>query len=115
MEVRRLPYRVYGAAGYFTRGAFFSGAAIEWTSPSGIALTGGLIQSYSTVNDSALDTLAIGRHRLDVHASVARALGNTVGVSASVGRSLTSIEEGGTSLAIVGGVFFRFDASPTSP
>jgi hypothetical protein len=112
MEIRRLPFRVYGAAGYFTRGAFFSGGAVEWTSPNGVTLTGGLIQSYSTMEDAVLDTLAIGRQRVDVHGTVARAIGNTVGVSISVGRSLTSLEEGGTSLAISGGIAFRFRTEP---
>ena len=34
VEVRRLPFRVYGSAGYFTRGSVFAGGALEWTSPS---------------------------------------------------------------------------------
>jgi hypothetical protein len=112
MEFRRLPFRVYGATGYFTRGSFFSGGAVEWTSASGVTLTGGLTQSYSMKEDLSLDTLSIGRQRIDVFAGVARAIGDTMGVSMNLGRSLTSLEEGGTSLAISGGVSFRFSAGP---
>jgi hypothetical protein len=39
VEVRRQPYRVYGSAGYFTRGSVFTGGAIEWTSSSRLTLT----------------------------------------------------------------------------
>ena len=48
VEVRRLPFRVYGSAGYFTRGSVFAGGALEWTSSSRITFTGALTQSYST-------------------------------------------------------------------
>jgi hypothetical protein len=111
MEIRRLPFRVYGATGYFTRGSFFSGAALEWTSPGGVTLTSGLTQSYSMKDDVMLDSLSVGRHRMDVFGSVARPIGNTMGVSMNVGRSLSSLEEGGTSLAISGGVSFRFSTA----
>jgi len=48
VELRRLPFRVYGSAGYFTRGAFFGGGVLEWTSPSGVSLSGAVTQSFST-------------------------------------------------------------------
>ena len=39
VELRRQPFRVYGSAGLFTRGSFFSGAALEWSAPRGMVLT----------------------------------------------------------------------------
>jgi hypothetical protein len=108
MEVRRLPFRVYASAGYFTRGSVFSGGAVEWTSPGNLVLSAALTQSYSVKQDAVLDSLSISRQRVDVTGSLAYPVTDVIGVSMSLGRSLTSIAEGGTSLALAGGVSFRF-------
>src|SRR4051812_8761541 len=104
IEVRRLPFRVYGAAGYFTRGSMFSGAAVEWTSSRGMSLTGSVTQSYSVKADPALDAQSVSRQRADVSGALAVPVASNVSVSISGGRSLTSIEQGGTTLALSGGV-----------
>jgi hypothetical protein len=108
MEMRRAPFRVYGSAGYFTRGSVFTGGALEWTSPSRMVITGVLTQSYSLTGDPLLDQMMVGRQRLDAMASAAYPLGSLAVGYASVGRSLSSLEEGGTSLALMGGVSFRY-------
>jgi hypothetical protein len=111
MELRRQPFRVYGSAGLFTRGSFFSGAAVEWSSPAGMVLSGAFTQSYSLKDDAVLDSMGIGSQRMDVSVGVARQLGTMAAAFVNVGRSLTSVEEGGTSLALSGGVSFRFSAT----
>jgi hypothetical protein len=111
VELRRQPFRVYGSAGLFTRGSFFSGAALEWTSPFSAVLTGSLTQSYSLKDDAVLDSLAIGRQRMDVSLGVAYPLGTMAATFVNVGRSLTSMEEGGTSLALSGGISIRFNTA----
>jgi hypothetical protein len=108
MELRRAPFRVYGSAGYFTRGSVFTGGALEWMSPSGMVITGVLTQSYSLKGDPVLDQMLVGRQRLDAMGSAAYPLGTLAVAYASVGRSLSSLEEGGTSLALTGGVSLRF-------
>jgi hypothetical protein len=108
VELRRQPFRVYGSAGLFTRGSFFSGAAVEWSSPVGMVLSGALTQSYSLKDDAVLDSMGIGRQRMDVSLGVARQLGDMAAAFVNVGRSLTSVDEGGTSLALSGGISFRF-------
>jgi hypothetical protein len=108
LELRRQPWRVYGSAGLFTRGSFFSGAALEWSSPVGMVLTGALTQSYSLKDDAVLDSLGIGRQRMDVSLGVAYPLGTMAATFVNVGRSLTSMDEGGTSLALSGGISLRF-------
>jgi hypothetical protein len=113
LELRRRSFRLYGSAGLFTRGSFFSGAAVEWTTPRRMVLTGALTQSYSLQDDAALDALGVGRQRLDASLGAAYPLAGTVAAFASVGRSLTSLDEGGTSLAVTGGVSLRFSASAT--
>jgi hypothetical protein len=113
VEVRRLPFRVYGSAGYFTRGSFFTGGAVEWTAPNGVILTGALTQSYSMKEDTVLDTLAVARQRVDVAGGVAHAIGNSAVAYMSIGRSLRSPYGESTSLALVGGVSFRFSTKST--
>ena len=114
VELRRQPFRIYGSAGLFTRGSFFSGAALEWSAPGGMALTGSLTQSYSLKDDAVLDSMGIGRQRTDVSFGVAFPLGTMAATFVNVGRSLTSVEEGGTSLALSGGISFRF-STVTNP
>ena len=111
IELRRLPFRVYASAGYFTRGSLFTGGALEWTSPSRLTFTGALTQSYSIRPDAALDALGIGARRSDVTGSVALPIGQIAAGYVSVGRSLTRPEEGGTSLSLAGGLAVRFNAT----
>lgn len=111
IELRRQPFRVYGSAGLFTRGSFFSGAALEWSSPLGAVVTGSIAQSYSLEDDTVLDSLGIGRQRMDVSVGVAYPVGTRAATFVNVGRSLTSLAEGGTSLALSGGLSFRFDVA----
>ena len=113
-EMRRAPYRVYGSAGYFSRGSLFTGAAFEWATASGWMLTSALTQSYSTREDPLSDQLGIGKQRMDVTAGVAYPLAEIAAAYVSVGRSLTSLEEGGTSLSIAGGISFRFAGRATA-
>jgi hypothetical protein len=114
MELRRQPFRVYGSAGYFTRGSVFSGAALEWTG-SRIILTGSLTQSYSIKEDLVLDSMSVSRQHMDVSSSVAVPLTSRAAAFVSVGRSLSKPEEGGTSLALSGGLSIRFSAPAATP
>jgi len=108
VEMRRSPVRAYGSVGYFTRGSVFAGGALEWATPARLVLTGALTQSYSVKADATLDNLAVGRQRVDMAASAAYPIGNTAAAFASIGRSVSSPEEGGTRLALTGGMSFRF-------
>jgi hypothetical protein len=113
-EVRRQPYRAYASAGYFSRGALFTAAAFEWATSSGLMLTSALTQSYSTKEDPLSDQLGVGKQRMDVMAGVAYPLRDIAAAYVSVGRSLTSLDEGGTSLSIAGGVSIRFARRATA-
>jgi hypothetical protein len=106
VELRRMPFRVYGSAGYFTRGAMFGGGAVEWTGASGVSLTGAIMQSYST-RLPTVTTTAMERSHADVTFGIAAPVARAASVYGSVGRSLTSVESGGASLAVTGGLSFR--------
>jgi len=114
IEWRRAPFRVYGSGGYFTRGAVFGGAALEWTSTSGMSLTGTVMQSYSVKTPTVTATDLVRRHA-DVSLAVAAPVVGSMSVYGSAGRSLTSVESGGASLALTGGVSFRFSAASSIP
>jgi hypothetical protein len=58
VELRRQPFRMYGSAGYFTRGSVFAGGALEWTGTRMI-VTGSLTQSYSIKEDLMLDATGV--------------------------------------------------------
>jgi len=107
VELRRMPFRVYGSAGYFTRGAMFGGGAVEWTGSNGVSLTGAIMQSYS-IKSPTLTTTAAERSHADFSVGVAAPIARAMSVYGSVGRSLTSVESGGASLAVSGGLSFRF-------
>jgi hypothetical protein len=115
LEFRRQPFRTYASAGYFTRGAVFSGGAVEWTSARSVTLTGSVTHSYSTKNDLILDQGVASRQRADVSFGVGYPLSRMAAASMSIGRSLTSMEQGGTSLALSGGVSFRFSQPTHTP
>ncbi len=115
VELRRQPFRVYGSAGYFSRGSVFTGGAIERTMSSGTVLTGAFVQSYSLKDDAVLDTQGIGKNRVDVMAGVGHPVGRIASVYASVGRTLTSIDEGGTIVSFGAGMSFRFSTPKAVP
>jgi hypothetical protein len=110
LELRRGAYRLYGSAGYFSRGAVFTGGAIEWTAPAGTSITAALTQSTSTAGESTAAVTG-GKQRVDASIGIAHPVAEAASVYASVGRTLTSITRGGTNLAVTGGVTFRFSAS----
>jgi len=114
LELRRAPFRVYGTAGYFTRGAVFSGATLEWSSRNWI-VSGLLTQSRSIKADTTLDSMAVSRQRADVMATVTHSIGRSATGYVGVGRSLTSLADGGTSLALNGGISVRFSRTKATP
>jgi hypothetical protein len=114
-ELRRQPYRLYGSAGYFSRGSLFSGAAVEWGMPHGFVVTAAFTQAYSTKDDPLSDQLGVSKQRMDLNAGIGYALGESAVTYVSVGRSLSSIAEGGTTFGISGGVSIRFAAPRATP
>lgn len=114
IEWRRAPVRLYGSGGYFTRGAMFGGGALEWTSARGVSVTGAVMQSYSMKTPAASVTDLERRHA-DASVAVATPVVGSMSVYGSVGRSLTSVESGGASLAVTGGMSFHFSTAPSIP
>ena len=97
------------------RGAAHSSAPPLKTAPRQWIVSGILTQSRSIKSDATLDSLAVSRQRADAMASLAHAIGGSATGYVSVGRSLSSLAEGGTSLALSGGVSLRFSAAKATP
>jgi hypothetical protein len=114
VELRRQPFRIYGSAGYFTRGSVFAGGALEWTGARMI-LAGSLTQSYSIEEDLVLDGMGVGRQNVNLSGAVAVPVSERMAAFVNVGRTLTPIEEGGTMLALSGGISIRFSAPTSAP
>lgn len=106
-ELRAGSTRLYGSAGYFSRGAVFTGAALEWTAPAGTMLTGALTQSLST-SDVSSGAIPTSRNRVDAMFAIAHPLTQAMAGYVSIGRTLTSIDDGGTTLALTGGISVGF-------
>jgi hypothetical protein len=107
VEFRASPVRVYGSAGYFSRGAVFGAGAVEWTSPTGTSLTLGLTHSAPT----SADTTGLTGGRSDFTAAVGHPLTEAAAVYVGIGRTLSSPDEfNRTSLALSGGVSVSFAA-----
>jgi hypothetical protein len=78
-------------------------------------VTGSLTQSYSIKEDLVLDATGIGRQNVNVSGAVAVPVTSRMAAFVNVGRTLTPIEEGGTKLALSGGVSIRFSATTSTP
>jgi hypothetical protein len=78
-------------------------------------VTGSLTQAYSIKEDLTLDATGVGRHNVNVSGAVAMPVTDRMAAFVNVGRTLTPIEEGGTKLALSGGVSIRFSALTATP
>jgi hypothetical protein len=107
-ELRRSNYRVYGSAGYFSRGVLFGSGAVEVPVTSRISVTGALIQMRSVNESLEADQLGLPKSRLDVAGAAAYFLAPSIAVFGSVGRTISDAGPLGTSLTINGGVTIGF-------
>jgi hypothetical protein len=108
-EIQHGPVRLYGAGGYFSRGALFGSGAVEWTSARGYTVTGSLTHGYSLATDPLSDALGLNRQRLDVSGSVSRAVAKSIAIYGGVGRTLSRADANSTSISISGGVATFFN------
>lgn len=108
LEVRRPAYRVYGSAGYFSRGVIFSSGAVEVPLTSRVVVTGALTQMRSLNQNLAADALALPKSRLDVAGAVAYFLTPSVATFGSIGRTISQSGPLGTALTLNGGISMTF-------
>jgi hypothetical protein len=108
VELRGSDYRVYGSAGYFSRGAIFSSGAVEMPVTNRLIVTGALIQMRSLNDSPAADALGLSKNRLDLAGAAAYFVMPSVAAFGSIGRTISSAGPLGTSLTLNGGVSMTF-------
>ena len=107
-EIDRGRLRLYGAAGYFTRGAWFTGAGAGMVVNEKVVVSGGFSRAWRR---SEVPEIPIGdRDRNEISGSASYAIAPAVRVFGSLGRTIATLEENGAGTTIGGGVSFFFTA-----
>ena len=115
IEVRARRLRVYGATGYFSRGAIFGGAAMEWTAPTNSVIWASLTDSYALETGTDAPLAASDRHRVDLGVGIAHPLNGRLAAYGSIARTLSSLSSGGVSVGLSGGVSIRVPGAGARP
>lgn len=102
-EYRLSKARVYGTAGYFSRGAAFGAGALEVPVSQKVILTGSVTHTRSLGDDALADALELARTRWDLMGTAVYVLKPSVSIYASVGRTVSRLDENGSSLAVTAG------------
>jgi hypothetical protein len=111
VELRAAAVRFYGSTGYFSRGALFAAAAMEWTAPTGASLTASLAHSQSVRGLTVATTATMPRASLrDVSVFVSHPLSSIASAYVGGSRSFSSMWIDRAS-SVSAGLVFRF-ASP---
>jgi hypothetical protein len=110
-ELDHGPVRVYGATGYFTCGAWFTGAGVSVVLTERTAVSGGFSRSWRR---ALTPDLPIGeRDRNELSGSVSYGLTPSMRVFGSLGRTIATLDENGAGTVVGGGVSFLFAAPAT--
>lgn len=111
-EIRGTSVRLYGSTGYFSRGAFFAGGALEWTAPTGTSLTAALTHSASVHGVTMATTAYVPRASLrEASVFVSHPVSAVASVYAAGGRTFSRTWIGGAS-SVSAGLSFRFARPP---
>ena len=94
------PVRVFAAAGFFTRGAWFAGGG------TGFQLSPRMGASLSFTRSWASEFEGVRRNRSEVSGGVSYFLTDQIAVSGSMGHTVATLAENGAGLSVGGGVTF---------
>lgn len=95
-ELRRGPVRVYGTAGYFTRGAVFAGAGVDGQLNDRLALVATLTETSPTGTQLLPDGTP-ARSQVDVGGGAYVSVSDRVTLFGSVGRTISQLQADSTS------------------
>ena len=108
IEVQRTGWRVYGSAGYFSRGAMFASGAVEVELSNRAWLNGTISQSYSVRHDDLSAALGLHKARTDANGGVTFAVRPDVAVYTSVGRTISARDDNSATFVFNAGVSLGF-------
>ena len=107
-ELDRGAVRVYGAAGYFTRGAWFTGAGTSVVLNDRTAVSAGF--SHAWRRAPTPDVPLADRDRNELSGSLSYGVTPSIHIFGSLGRTVATLDENGAGTTIGGGVSFFFSA-----
>jgi hypothetical protein len=99
-------WRLMASGGYFSRGALFGAAALEFALSDRAWLTGSLSHSYSTHHDDLSAALGFHKARTDVSGGLTYALRPDVAVYGTLGRTISAQDANSASLIASAGISF---------
>lgn len=105
VEVRHTGGRIYASGGFFTRGAWFLGGALERRLTDSFVATGALSFMGSTEDRTVSEAYGLRHQRIDASGSVAWIASPTIVLFAGVGRTVSAMDLDSTRYA------FSFGAS----
>jgi hypothetical protein len=108
IELQRQGWRVYGTAGYFSRGAMFASGAVEIELSERTALNGAISQSYSVHHDDLSAALGLHKARTDVNGGFSFAFRPDAAIYTSIGRTISARDDNSATLMFNAGVSFGF-------
>lgn len=109
VEVRRSGWRMYGAAGYFSRGALFASGAVEVPVSQRAWVTAAVSQSHSSKRDDLSFALGLSKNRTDISGGLAFRLRPDVALFGSVGRTISRQDNSAAPVMFTTGVSVSFD------
>ncbi len=102
---RQMPgWRLMASGGYFSRGAMFGAASLEFEVSDRAWLTGSLSQSYSTHHDDLSAALGFHKARTDVSGGLTYALRPDVAIYGTLGRTISAQDANSASLIASAGI-----------
>ena len=110
MEMRRDGWRLFGSAGYFSRGSLFAAAAAEVAISDKAWIVGTLSQSHSLDADDLSAALGLAQTRTDVSGGLTVMVAPNVAVFGNVGRTISRQDFTSTTVALTAGVSYNFVA-----
>jgi hypothetical protein len=108
-EIQSGGWRVFGSAGYFSRGALFASGALELALSNRAWVTGTISESHSIARDDLSVALGLSQTRTDVSGGLAVALSPIVVAFGNVGRTISKQDPNSATLLLTSGVSFNFD------
>ena len=108
IELQRQGWRVYGSAGYFSRGAMFASGAVDVELSTRTSVNGAISQSYSIHHDDLSAALGLNKARTDVNGGITFALRPDIAIYTSVGRTISARDDNSATFTFNTGVSLGF-------
>jgi hypothetical protein len=108
-------WRLFGSAGYFSRGSLFASGALEVRLTSRAYLTGTISQSHSMKRDDLSRSLGYAKTRTDVNGALSAAVSDTMTVFGAIGRTISARDPNSATIMVSAGASFAFHAWRVTP